>query len=73
MLTHKYYSDRFYKNSDFALMSGISLQELNFLEAEFLECIDCKLTVDRRLYEDFKNGLTDRFTPPINEEIVLII
>lgn len=66
MITHKFYTDPFFKNSDIAKFGGVNLQEMNFLEEEFLDVIDFNLIVNsdeyarymEDLYSVFSKGLT---------------
>jgi Cyclin len=46
LLTSKFFNDVFYGNNFIAAMGGVSLQELNFLEAEFLALVNWRLWVE---------------------------
>jgi len=61
MITHKFYTDPFFKNSDIAKFGGVHLQEMNFLEEEFLDVIDFSLVVDTEEYERYIEDLTSVF------------
>lgn len=53
LITHKYYTDPFYLNSYLSYIGGVQLQEINFLEEEFLDIIDFNLTVERSEYDSY--------------------
>ena len=54
-------------------ISGITLQELNFLEEEFLDIIDFKINVSTEEYYRYKDGLDTFFNQPLKPETVQII
>ncbi|KAM3141221.1 hypothetical protein pb186bvf_006606 [Paramecium bursaria] len=54
----KYNDDDYYKNEYYAKVGGISLQELNLLELEFLTLIDHRLYVSDNVYFHYKDRLT---------------
>ena len=62
LITHKFYTDPFYKNSDIARIGGVHLQEINFLEEEFLDIIDFNLVVDKEDYESYTQSLQAFFS-----------
>ncbi|MCQ2819238.1 MAG: hypothetical protein MJ252_18400 [archaeon] len=53
----KYHEDRFYKNDYYAKIGGITLAELNNLEAEFLGLIEFNLFVDSKIFEKYQRSL----------------
>ena len=57
LITHKYYTDPFYLNSYMSYIGGVQLQEINFLEEEFLDIIDFNLSVDFLEYETYIKNL----------------
>lgn len=61
MITHKFYTDPFFKNSDIAKFGGVNLQEMNFLEEEFLDVIDFNLIVDTAEYARYIDDLVSVF------------
>ena len=61
LITHKFYSDPFYKNSDVSRIGGVLLTEINFLEEEFLDIIDFNLVVDTEEYDNYLASLRDFF------------
>jgi hypothetical protein len=65
LITHKYYTDPFYLNSYLSSIGGVQLQEINFLEEEFLDIIDFNLTVERTEYDSYCQGLKAFFTSPL--------
>ena len=73
LVTHKYFTDFFYLNSDISKAGGVSLQELNQLEEEFLELIDFNLSVEGTEYDAFMSGLTTFFTSPLSSDTAQII
>ena len=73
LITHKFYTDPFYKNSDISRIGGVYLQEINFLEEEFLDIIDFNLVVDREDYDSYTDSLKDFFSHPLSPETNQII
>ena len=57
MIVHKYYTDHFYLNSSFAQFAGLTIQEINLLEQEFLYLIDFKLSIDETEYTEYENSV----------------
>ena len=53
LLAIKYNEDDYYSNSHYAKVGGISLQELNTLEDEFIEGLNWKVFVDLDLFEKY--------------------
>jgi hypothetical protein len=72
LIVHKYFTDQFYLNSYFAQIGGIEAAELNYLEREFLEIIDFRLSIDVNEYENYSSSLTDYFKAPLKPEIIEI-
>ena len=55
-VSSKFFSDVFYKNSRYAKVGGLSVEELNILELQFLILLDFKLRIsveELQLYADF--------------------
>ena len=73
LITHKYYTDPFYLNSYMSYIGGVQLQEINFLEEEFLDIIDFNLSVDTQEYETYLRGLKAFFASPLQPETIAII
>jgi len=61
LLTSKFYNDIFYGNHFVAYVGGVSLEELNLLEVEFLKFLDWKMWVDPLEYEMYLKGLIQHF------------
>jgi len=57
LLSIKYNEDDFYSNAYYAKVGGISLQEINNLESEFLSLIKFNLWIDFEIYTKYKNYL----------------
>jgi hypothetical protein len=57
----KFFEDRYYKNSYYSKVGGISNPELNSLEMEFLVYIDFRLYVSNEEYENYYNTLIEYF------------
>jgi hypothetical protein len=53
----KFYNDVFYSNSDIALVSGVTLRDLNFIERYFLESIGYDLAITTDEFERYEAGL----------------
>lgn len=51
-VSSKFFSDVFYKNSRYAKVGGLSLEELNYLELQFMLLLDFKLMIS---VEDLQN------------------
>jgi hypothetical protein len=73
LITHKFYTDPFYKNSDIARIGGVHLQEINFLEEEFLDIIDFNLIVESKEYDQYLASLRAFFSEQLQPETVNII
>jgi hypothetical protein len=48
----KFYEDNYFENSIYAKIGGISVQEMTFLEKEFLKMIDFELLIKKCLFND---------------------
>ena len=57
----KFFDDKYYKNSYYARVGGISVQEINTLERNFLFIIDFNLYVSDKQYSDYHNMLLSHF------------
>jgi len=51
LVIHKFYTDPFYLNSFMSYIGGVQLQEINFLEEEFLDILDFNVSVDSTEYD----------------------
>ena len=54
----KYNEDDFFSNTFYAKIGGISMEEINTLEIEFLDMIDWFLFVDQAFFHKYKSFLT---------------
>lgn len=54
-IAYKYNEDCIFKNKHLALVSGISIQEMTLLEAEFLEIMNFELFVDDKTFKQYNN------------------
>ena len=54
IISIKVNEDEYFSNSFYAKVGGISLQEVNFLEKEFLKLIKYRLWIDQNLYDKYK-------------------
>ena len=54
---HKYYDDRFAENTYVAGLTGLTLQELNFMELEFLTTIQFKISVAEQEYSQYQKAI----------------
>jgi hypothetical protein len=68
VLAAKFYDDKFYKNSYYAEVGGISLAELNELEHLFLDYLEFKLVLDPEEYEMYKSKLMGNFRKNSTDE-----
>jgi hypothetical protein len=57
MLANKYLDDLYYSNKHWAKIGGITVQELNHLEATALHLLDWKMHVTREEYLEYLEGL----------------
>ena len=55
MLSAKFYDDLYYSNAYYAKVGGVKINELNSLEAAFLEMIEFRLFVSPEEFEQYKN------------------
>lgn len=62
VIVNKFFSDDYFLNSSVAQLAGMSLQELNMLEQEFLRIIDYNLFVSPEEYNEYLDGLHDFFS-----------
>jgi hypothetical protein len=53
----KYHEDHYYKNTFYAKVGGISIDEFNKLEKSFLEMIEYSLFIDNDTYNIYFNKL----------------
>lgn len=61
IISVKFYEDKYYKNSYYARVGGISNTEVNTLEHEFLIFIDFSLYVKSEEYENYLSTLLSYF------------
>jgi Cyclin len=64
----KFFEDKYYKNSYYSKVGGISNIELNTLELQFLLLIDFQLYVSDEEYEKYQHTLMQFFGSPILEQ-----
>ena len=57
----KFFEDKYYKNSYYSRVGGITNSELNMLELQFLQLIDFKLFVSTDEFENYRNTLLEHF------------
>jgi hypothetical protein len=58
MIAIKYNEDDYYANSHYAKVGGISLNELNHLERDFIDWIDFRVFVTKDIYDKYYEYLT---------------
>eukprot|EP00475_Leptophrys_vorax_P034395 TRINITY_DN5543_c0_g1_i3.p1 TRINITY_DN5543_c0_g1~~TRINITY_DN5543_c0_g1_i3.p1 ORF type:complete len:210 (-),score=23.18 TRINITY_DN5543_c0_g1_i3:45-674(-) len=58
MLAAKFFDDQYYNNAYYAQIGGVSTEEINTLEVEFLFMINFSLHVTRELYDQYHRELT---------------
>ncbi|KAM3139942.1 hypothetical protein pb186bvf_007973 [Paramecium bursaria] len=59
MIAIKYQDDDYYKNEYYAKVGGITLKEVNQLEAEFLKLIDFELFIEESLFNGYVQKLLE--------------
>lgn len=72
LLSTKFYDDEFYKNSFYGKLGGISTEEMNSLESEFLQLIGFRLYISQDVFEKYQrelqsfgaSGVPPQLTPP---------
>jgi hypothetical protein len=57
IISIKFHDDEFFKNEYYARVGGISKQEINNLESEFLALIGFKLFVDPEEFDNYSSRL----------------
>jgi hypothetical protein len=58
MLAAKFFDDQYYNNAYYAQIGGVSTEEINSLEVEFLFMINFSLHVSREIYDQYHRELT---------------
>jgi len=61
MIVHKFYTDGFYPNPHIAQAAGISIRELNSLEAQFLSILDFDVSVTGPEYKQLLGAVNEFF------------
>lgn len=64
MLATKVFDDEFYKNAYYAKLGGVSTQEINSLELEFLSLMNFDFFVTVETFEKYQKELSAFVTPP---------
>jgi predicted transcriptional regulator len=57
MVAHNYLDDLYYSNKHWARIGGVTVQEINHLEATVLQLLDWKMHVSREEYLEYLEGL----------------
>ena len=57
VLSMKFHFDHYFDNKCYAKVGGITLEELNDLERDFLDSIDYKLNIREREYKRYKDAI----------------
>jgi hypothetical protein len=68
MVAAKFFDERFSNNAYFAKVGGISTDEMNLLEREFLTMIQYQLHIHPSVFHKYKNELFDD-EPTTGEEV----
>ena len=63
---NKFYSDNYYHNSYFADITGLSLDQVNSMERQFLYIIDYNLVINTKDYEDYHQSVNLFFNQTYN-------
>ena len=72
-IAHKYYDDIYYNNRVIAELGGISVQELNQLEVEFLSKINFNIHVEGEEYDVYRQAVNQFFEASTSQQIQTII
>lgn len=64
MTSSKFFDDLYYNNAFYSKIGGVTLQELNALEVEFLALIAFDLYVPSKIYKRFYRELTNKALHP---------
>ncbi|EGR33397.1 n-terminal domain protein [Ichthyophthirius multifiliis] len=59
MISIKFYEDKYYNNEYYAKIGGISLQEVNQLERDFLQLINFRLYINPVLFYNYREKILD--------------
>ena len=62
----KYNEDEFYDNKFYAKVGGLSLNEMNNLEINYLSLIDFKLYISEEVFDTYFENLVDAMQTIIN-------
>jgi hypothetical protein len=56
----KYNEDDFYSNTYYSKIGGITLQEMNSLEVEFVKLMDFRLFVNDKVYQMYRKYIMNK-------------
>jgi hypothetical protein len=57
LISIKYNEDDYYSNTHYAKIGGITMQEINLLEEEFITGLDWNVFIDRELFDKYDSYL----------------
>ena len=57
MIAAKFFDEEYFPNSFYSKIGGITLDDMNKLEIEFLNLIDYKLFVDEEMFFNYKEKM----------------
>lgn len=57
MVAAKFFDEEYFSNSFYAKIGGISLEDMNRLEVEFLNLIDYKLYVEEKIFYQYQEKM----------------
>lgn len=72
IVINKFYSDDYFLNSSVAQLAGMTLDELNMLEQEFLRILDYDVFITPDEYNQYLEGLNAFFTNDHQNEIIAV-
>jgi len=61
MLATKFFDDRYYNNEYYAKVGGITNQEINLLERDFLQLLNFRLHITPLLFFRYREKLLESF------------
>lgn len=74
LVCQKYYSDIFYSNLYVSIVSGLKQTcEINFLETEFINMVNWRITYSRKSYDYYLSGIQEFFAMPLSLSTLSII
>jgi len=68
MLAAKFHDDAYYSNAYYAKVGGLTLREINLLEAKMLQMLNWKALVEVEEYQLYMHAVCQATRPPVSEQ-----